>query len=74
MSTCRYARVCGGVAPTEEDAGDRGPTVVCPWEEPLRERGDVTPLDVRFPPSKVLIRYLCVLARKKVCVCEKAFC
>ena len=44
-----------GAIPMEEAAGDaRGPSVVSPWEEPLRARGDVTPLDVRFPPTKVL--------------------
>ncbi|CAM9691194.1 unnamed protein product [Scytosiphon promiscuus] len=45
----------GGGTPGEspEDQDGRGPSVVRPWEEPLRSRDGVTPLDVRFPPNKV---------------------
>ncbi len=44
----------GGTAPFEaEEAQGGGPSVVRPWDEPIRSRVGVTPLDVRFPPNKV---------------------
>lgn len=44
----------GDAAPFEagEEQGG-GPSVVRPWDEPIRTRVGVTPLDVRFPPNKV---------------------
>ncbi|CAM9743444.1 unnamed protein product [Ectocarpus sp. 12 AP-2014] len=42
----------GGAA--EDDDNSRGPSVVRPWEEPIRTRRDVTTLDVQFPPKQVV--------------------
>lgn len=43
------------------EENERGPSVVRPWDEPIRTRVDVTPLDVRFPPNKVCVCVVCVL-------------
>lgn len=45
---------------------ERGPSVVRPWEEPIRTRVGVTPLDVRFPPNKVC----CTLYAMRAWLCE----
>ncbi|CAM9334409.1 unnamed protein product [Ectocarpus fasciculatus] len=42
----------GGAA--EEHDSSRGPSVVRPWEEPIRTMRDVTTLEVKFPANKVV--------------------